>query len=140
MWRDVHPLAIERVSHMTQAVRDLDKTRARYEELLDARPLHEERSDLKWSAYLFVGSESTVELAQPTDRDSLLRRDLGSNGEITHSVTFRVRDLAAAERHVEGLGIGVIDRSGSAFTMDPADCFGAVIAFTETDVPGDPRA
>ena len=138
-WLDDHPLAVERVSHMTQAVRDLDKTRARYEELLDARTLHRERSDLKASSYLFVGSESVVELAQPTDRDSLLRRDLASNGEITHSVTFRVRDLAAAERHVERLGIGVVDRSGGTFTLDPADSFGAVIALTGHDVPGDPR-
>jgi catechol 2,3-dioxygenase-like lactoylglutathione lyase family enzyme len=139
-WRDDHPLAVERVSHVTQAVRDLDKTRSRYEELLDARTIYEERSDLASSAYLFVGSETVVELAQPTTRDSLLSRDLQSSGEITHSATFRVRDLSAAERHVEGLGIGVIDRSGEVFTLDPADAFGAVIAFTERDLPGDPRA
>jgi hypothetical protein len=51
-----------------------------------------------------------------------------------------VVDLEAAERHIEDVGVGVADRSGDGFTLNPADCFGAVYGFTGRTVPGDPRA
>ena len=138
-WRDEHPLRVLRASHMTQVVRDLDKVRRQYEELLDAPTIHESATDLARSAFLFVGTESVVELAEPTERDSLLRRDLHASGEITHSVTFTVRDLEAAERHVAGQGVRILGRSTSSFTLHPDDALGAVISFSESSVPGDPR-
>jgi hypothetical protein len=53
---------------------------------------------------------------------------------------FTVVDFEAAGRHIEDVRVGVADRSGDGFTLNPADCFGAVYGFTGRTVPGDPRA
>ena len=139
-WRDEHPLGIERVSHFTTIVTDLDRGREFYENGLSGRMLHEEASDDVESVFMFVGNETVVELARPMTTDSLLALDLAENGELPHAATFKVRDLEAAERHVEKVGTRIIDRSGDTFTLDPDDTFEAVYAFTDRTIPGDPRA
>jgi extradiol dioxygenase family protein len=139
-WRDEHPLGIERVSHFTTIATDLDRGRELYETVFDGRVLHEEQSADAESVFAFVGSETVVELARPTTSDSRLAIDLAENGELTHALTFKVRDLEAAERHVEKVGTGIVDRSGDSFTLDPADSFGAIYSFTDRTIPGDPRA
>jgi hypothetical protein len=68
-----------------------------------------------------------------------LAADLAANGELPHSATFAVRDLEAAERHVEKLGVRVAERHGSTLTLDANDCYGAVWSFTDQALPGDPR-
>ncbi|HUJ67657.1 MAG TPA: hypothetical protein VLX59_19085, partial [Acidimicrobiales bacterium] len=80
------------------------------------------------------------ELAQPVSEGSRMAAELAAHGELPYSATLRVRDLAAAESHIEKLGIGIVDRGRENLTLDPSDCFGAVWSFTELDVPGDPRA
>ena len=139
-WRDEHPLGIERVSHFTTVVSDLDRARSLYHDALGGRVIHEATSADAESAFVFVPTESVVELARPTDSTSRLAHDLAANGELPHAVTFRVRDLDASERHVEKVGVAIADRSGDSFTLDPADCFQAVYSFTDRSVPGDPRA
>ena len=139
-WRDEHPLGVERVAHFTTIATDLDRGRSLYENALDGRVLHEETSDDADSVFVFVGSETVIELARPTTADSLIALDLAENGELPHAATFKVRDLEAAEAHVEKVGTRVVDRSGDTFTLDPADTFEAVYSFTDRTIPGDPRA
>lgn len=139
-WRTEHPLGIERVAYFTTVVRDIEPVRRLYEGPLGGRLLHTEASDGGESAFVWVGSDSVVELAMPTVDDSRLAIDLADNGELPHACTFKVTDLDAAEHHVEKVGVGVTDRSDDGFTLEPADCFGAVYAFTSRDVPGDPRS
>jgi catechol 2,3-dioxygenase-like lactoylglutathione lyase family enzyme len=139
-WRDEHPLGIERVSHLTTLVTDLDRARDLFTGPLEGTPLHAETSDTAASAFVLVGTDTLVELARPSGVGSRLAADLAANGELPHACTFKVRDLDAAERHVEKVGIRVADRRGDTFTADPADCFGAVYAFTTRVIPGDPRA
>jgi len=139
-WRDDHPLGIERVAHLTTVVTDVEKARALFEGPIGGRHLHAEESATAESAFVWVGSDSIVELARPTTTDSRLAADLAGAGELPHACTFKVVDLEAAERHVEGVGVRVADRSGDGFTLEPEDCFGAVYAFTSRVVPGDPRA
>ena len=138
-WRDEHPLGIEGTSHLTTVVADLDRGRQFYEEILDAPAFLEETSDVRRSAFVMVGTETIVELAQPTTTDSPLARDLAEHGELPHALTFRVRDLDAAERHVETTGIRVADRSGDTLALEPEDMFNAHIAFTTRRLPHDPR-
>jgi len=138
-WRD-GPLGIERLSHMTTVVHDLDRARLFYEGTLAAVTFHEEASGNARSAFLLVGLDTVIELAQPVSEGSRLAADLAANGELPHSATLKVRDLAAAEAHVEKLGIRVDERRSDSMTLDPAGCFGAVWSFTERDLPGDPRA
>lgn len=138
-WRDDHPLGIERVAYFTTIATDLERARALFEGPLGGRFLHAEASAAAESAFVFVGSSSIVELAKPTVTNSRLAADLAGNGELLHGCTLKVVDLEATERHIEDVGVGVADRSGDGFTLDPADCFGAVYGFTSRAVPGDPR-
>jgi hypothetical protein len=51
-----------------------------------------------------------------------------------------VKDLAAAERHVNGTGLQVAWRSEDTIYLDPAGLANAVVGFTIRDIPGDPRS
>ena len=139
-WRDDHPLTIERVAFFTAAVSDVAKVRALFEGPIGGRLVHTQTSSEAESAFVLVGSDSIVELAMPTVDGSRLGADLAVNGELPHRCTFKVTDLEAAERHIEDVGVRVADRSGDGFTLEPADCFGAVYGFTSRAVPGDPRS
>jgi hypothetical protein len=139
-WRDDHPLGIERVAHLTTVVSDVARARALFEGPIGGRLVHAEESATAESAFVAVGSDSIVELARPTAAGSRLAADLAEAGELPHACTFKVADIEAAERHVEDVGVRVADRSGDGFTLEPADCFGAVYAFSSQVVPGDPRA
>jgi hypothetical protein len=55
-------------------------------------------------------------------------------------MTFKVKDLEAAERFVEKTGIRVADRGGETILLDPDDMTGALVAFTSRTLPNDRRA
>jgi catechol 2,3-dioxygenase-like lactoylglutathione lyase family enzyme len=137
-WRD-GPLGIERLSHMTTVVRDLDRARSFYADVLGGVVLSEETSADARHAFVLVGPDTIVDLAEPAAAGTRLAADLAEHGELPHSASFRVRDLAAAEKHVASLGIAVAERGADTIMLDPADCFGALWVLTERDVPGDPR-
>jgi catechol 2,3-dioxygenase-like lactoylglutathione lyase family enzyme len=137
-WQD-GPLGIRRLSHMTTVVRDLPPAVDLYERVLGGRVLHRESSGGADRAFVLLGIDTVIELAEPTVPGTRLVADLDANGELPHSATFRVADLARAEQHAEKLGIGIVDRSDEAFTLEPDDCYGAVWSFTERAIPGDPR-
>jgi extradiol dioxygenase family protein len=137
-WRE-GPLGIERLSHMTTVVRDLEAASRIYEEVLGGKVFHEERSAAKRSAFALLGTDTVIELAQPSDDASRLATDLAGHGELPHSATFLVRDLDSVERHASKVGVGIVDRDKSELTLDPADCFGAVWCFTDRRLPADPR-
>jgi len=138
-WADEHPLGIERVSHFTTIVTDLDRATTLYEEALGARVLSRSSGLVQDSVFVLVGTETVVELARPASQDSRIPADLISNGELPHSCTFTVRDLESVAQHMDKVGVGIADRSNDTLTLEPSDCFGAVYSFTTTSVPGDPR-
>jgi hypothetical protein len=137
-WYEEHPGKLRR-TRFTVGVSDLDRGLAFFEGMLGGTRFLDEASTDRQSTYVFVGTQTVVELARPTGEGSPLAVDLATNGELPHSVTIECGDLEGAERHVEGMGLGVIDRSGDAFTIDPKDAFNAVIIFTDRTLPGDPR-
>jgi extradiol dioxygenase family protein len=133
------PLGIERLSHLTTVVHDVGRARRFYEDVLGGHAFHQATSAEAQRVFVLVGTDTVVELAQPVGAGSRLAVDLAAHGEVPHAATFRVRDLAAAETHVEKLGIRVADRDHELLTLDPADCFGAVWSFVDRDIPNDPR-
>jgi catechol 2,3-dioxygenase-like lactoylglutathione lyase family enzyme len=139
-WRHEHPLGIERASHLTIVVSDVDRARSFYADGLGAPAFHEEDADDRTSAFCQVGSESVVELAQPKSGDSRIGRDLARHGDIPHAMTFKVADLGVVEKHVAGLGIGVAERSDETLVLSPEDMSNAVVAFTTRVLPTDPRS
>jgi len=133
------PLQLERCSHITTVVTDLDRAQDFYERCLGAKAFHARSTREVDSVFVLVGTETVVELARPNTEDSALARDLAQHGELPHSLTFKVRDLRAAARHCETLGVGTRRDGPATFTIEPADAFGAVISFTEEELPSDPR-
>jgi catechol 2,3-dioxygenase-like lactoylglutathione lyase family enzyme len=138
-WQDEHPLGLERMSHITTVVGDLDRASAFYEEVLDAPAFHREDGPDRRSAFVMVGSEAVVELAQPTAATGRLGQDLADHGELPHAVTFKVADLAAVEKHLGAIGMGVAERADTTLVVEPADLSNAVVGFTTRVLPGDPR-
>ena len=137
--RDRHPLGIHRVSHFTTIVADLQRATALYEQALHGRVLRKASTPDRDSVFVVVGSETVVELAQPTSPTGRLADDLASNGELPHACTFTVRDLDAVERHMADVGVGVAERAEDTLTLNPTDCFNALYRFTTSAIPGDPR-
>jgi len=138
-WRDEHPLGIERLSHLTTIVNDVEKARSFYADAMGAPAFHEETGPDRRSVFVLVGTETVVELAQPTAGDSRLALDLAEHGEIPHAITFKVSDLDAVKAHAGDVGIGGAERSDDTLVLDPDDMFNAVVAFTTRVLPNDPR-
>lgn len=138
-WRD-GPLGIEGLSHLTTVVRDVAAARQLYTSAFEGAVLHEETSGGADRCFVQVGTDTVVELAQPTSEGTRMAADLAAHGELPHSATFRVRDADAVERHAEKLGVRVAERQGETVTLAPDDCFGAVWSFTEWALPNRPGA
>ena len=138
-WRDEHPLGILRLSHMTNVVRDLDRPLSLFTGPLGGTLFHRGTTETAEHAFVMVGTNTVIELARPITQGSPLERDLADNGEIPHAMTFLVRDLDSAERHVEKLGVRVSERRAGSLVLDPRDTFNAMIGFTDEILPDDPR-
>lgn len=138
-WSDAHPLGIMRTAHMTNAVDDLERAKRVFGEVLGGTVFHETSDASSERAYVLVGVDTVIELARPIDPTSRLARDMAANGPLPHMATFRVRDLAAACAHLERCGVSIGDRSDDTVVVDPTTMFGALLAFTTADLPGDPR-
>jgi len=139
-WRDRHPLGIERASHITVVVRDLDKAKTFYLGVLGGKLLHEEEiAGHKKSAYVAVGEDTVVELAQPLSSQSPEARDLERAGEGLYAVTFKTRDLTRAAEFLESKKQRIESRSPDALVLNRNDTFGIGIAFTERRIPNDAR-
>jgi extradiol dioxygenase family protein len=138
-WRDEHPLGIQRTSHLTTVVADLDRAQAFYADVLDAPAFYTETGPDRRSAFVFVGTETVVELAEPTGEDSRIGEDLASHGEVPHAMTFKVADLGAVEEHLANVGMGIAQQTESLIVVDPADMSNALVGFTTRQLPDDPR-
>jgi hypothetical protein len=121
-------------------VRDLSRARELFVGVLGGLPFHEQTRTERNTHSLFVsiGTESVIELAMPLQGESPLAPELDKNGEMLHSATFRVPDLARAEHHLRSCGLRPY-RDGSSLWLDPSQAFGAVYGFTDRDLPEDPR-
>lgn len=138
-WRDEHPMGVLRSSHFTNSVDDLDRARVVFADLLGGTIFHEQTTGDRQSVFVAVGTESVVELARPTTGGTLLAEDLEANGPLPHQVTFLVKDLDAAARHIQDCGVRILERTEDTIVMDPADTFGSPYAVTTARIPNDPR-
>jgi catechol 2,3-dioxygenase-like lactoylglutathione lyase family enzyme len=133
------PLGLQRTSHLTLMVSDLQRAQDLYTTCLEAKVFHTSTSSDRDSVFVMVGTDTVVELAHPKTEDSLIGRDLAEHGDMPHSATFAVSDLDRAIRHLGGLGLKAIPVGDETVMLDPAQAFGAVLAFTTAHIPNDPR-
>jgi catechol 2,3-dioxygenase-like lactoylglutathione lyase family enzyme len=140
-WTREHPLHVRKSSHVTLAVRDVGKAKHLFADVLCGRLLHEEETALTAtrSAFVSVGEDLVIELAEPLDADSAIALDMEANGESLYSVALQVTDLDDAERFLKSKGVAFIDRDAQTLIADPATTHGGRFKFTTWEIPGDPR-
>jgi catechol 2,3-dioxygenase-like lactoylglutathione lyase family enzyme len=139
-WRERHPLGIERASHITVVVRDLPSARRLYCEILGGKLIHEEESPgRKRSAFVAVGEDTVVELAQPLAPATPEGREMEANGEGIYSVTFATRDLARANAFLRSRQLKPESDGTDSIVLGKDQAFGMIVRFTERKLPNDPR-
>jgi catechol 2,3-dioxygenase-like lactoylglutathione lyase family enzyme len=139
-WRERHPLGIEGASHITIVVGDLPTAKRFYCEILGAKPIHEEETaGRKRSAYVAVGEDTVVELAQPLSTTGREAQDLERNGEGIHALTFKTRNLARAAEFLKSKQLSPEPEGTASIALGPEQAFGMVVGFTERRLPNDPR-
>jgi hypothetical protein len=72
--------------------------------------------------------------------DGQAREDLRRSGNLQHCLTFKVRDLKRAVAHLEPEGTALETQRDDVVITNPASSHGRRFGFTESLVPGDPRA
>lgn len=140
-WAREHPLHVRKSSHVTLAVRDVEKAKHLFVDVLAGRFLHEEDRALTStrSAFVALGQDLVLELAEPLDADAAIAIDMDEYGESLYSLAFQVADLDAAERHLRERGVDFVDRDASTLVADRATTHGAQFSFTTWEIPNDPR-
>jgi methylmalonyl-CoA epimerase len=133
------PLAApRRVHHVAVIVRDLDAALGFYRDSLRLEldlvmPIE---SDGVRIAFLPVG-ESSIELVQPTRKDTGVARFLENKGEGFHHVCLEVADLAAELDRLAAAGAELIDTAprrgaeGPVAFIHPRSCNGVLVELIE---------
>jgi methylmalonyl-CoA/ethylmalonyl-CoA epimerase len=132
-----------RVHHVAVVVRDLDAALGFYRDTLGLEldlvmPIE---TDGVRIAFLPVG-ESSIELVEPTRKDTGVARFLESRGEGFHHVCLEVDDIAAELRRLADRGVELIDTTprpgaeGPVAFIHPRSCHGVLVVHIEA--PGGP--
>ncbi|MEP7159246.1 MAG: methylmalonyl-CoA epimerase [Chloroflexota bacterium] len=132
-----------RVHHVAVIVRDLDAALGFYRDTLRLEldlvmPIE---SDGVRIAFLPVG-ESSIELVEPTRKDTGVARFLENKGEGFHHVCLEVDDIAAELSRLAERGVELIDTAprkgaeGPVAFIHPRSCHGVLVELIEA--PGGP--
>ncbi|HPO13903.1 MAG TPA: VOC family protein [Candidatus Hydrogenedentes bacterium] len=130
---------IARIDHIAIAVRDYEKARHFFEDILGAIPgMHAEDQDKRFYWRTFVlGDLSRLELLAPTSAGSFLDGFLSKRDGGFHHITLQTPDLEAAIAHLEKSGIPYFgkhtypDGSWKEIFIHPKDAFGALVQIAE---------
>ena len=140
-WRERHPLGIERPSHITAVVRDVEVAKRFYCDVLNSKLLHEaESAGRKRSAFVAVGEDTVIELAQPLATDTAEARDLERHGEGFFGVTFKTRNLEGARDFLKSKQMRPEADGANSMVLGREQAFGMVIGFTDRALPNDSRS
>jgi len=139
-WSAQHPLGIERASHITAVVRDLPAAKRLYCDTLGGKLMCEEEvTDRKKSAFVAVGEDTVVELAQPLSSASPEGRDMEQNGEGIYAITFKTKSVKRAQDFLESKHQSPAADGADTIVLGKEQAFGMVVGFTERALPNDPR-
>ena len=116
-------MKIEKVDHISFAVKDLEATKKVYKEDLGLEPAYEyvaPSEKIKVARY-FIG-EVAVELMESTAPDGEVAKFIASKGEGVFLISYRVNDLAQAMQELQKKHVQLIDSK-------PREIFGTKYAF-----------
>jgi catechol 2,3-dioxygenase-like lactoylglutathione lyase family enzyme len=138
-WRQ-HPLGIERASSIGVVVSDMEKARRLYCDVLDGTLIHAEQiPGRKRSAFVSIGEDTVVELAEPLSADSVEGRELSKNGAGIYSLIFKTNDLVRAGDFLVSKRHRPEPDGADAIVLGADQAFGMRLSFTRRDLPNDPR-
>jgi len=129
---------ISRIDHVSVAVRDSEKARTFFEDLLGAVPGSHARDDQMnylWQIFS-LGDLSRLELMTTTGRDSFLDGFLKDREGGVHHITLQTPDLRKAKQALEARGIPTFGHAEygdfwKEFFVHPRDAFGVLLQFAE---------
>jgi catechol 2,3-dioxygenase-like lactoylglutathione lyase family enzyme len=134
-WRQ-HPLGIEGPSHIGVAVGDLAAATHLYRDVLGGTLIHEEEAaGRKRSAFVAIGEDTVVELAEPLSSTTYEGRDIERNGDGIHSLVFRTNDLERARDFLRTKGMRPEQVDADTIVLGPDQAFGMVFGFTQRALP-----
>ncbi|MBN1614454.1 MAG: VOC family protein [Deltaproteobacteria bacterium] len=129
---------IRRIDHVSIAVRDLDKARAFFIDVLEGRELFSgpvPDQKYRWTT-IELGTSCFIELIDPINNEGFVQKFLDGRGEGPHHVTVQVDDIADAHKKVEEKGVptfGFFETfpGWKEFYIHPKHAFGTLIQFAE---------
>ncbi len=135
-------LAIKRLFHTTQAVRDVHAARLAYLEAFGGMTFLEgyHRGEDRDMALVYV-ADQMVEPMAPRDASALDRvfaRYLSRYGEGWHSFAFTVADAADAARRLRSGGCEITTEYDNFFLLHPRSAGGVLLEFCDVEVAQDP--
>jgi methylmalonyl-CoA/ethylmalonyl-CoA epimerase len=100
------------LDHVAIAVESIDDVLPALELVTAARGSRRERVDAQGVELCFLGDgDGKLELLQPLGPDTPVGRFLQRRGSGLHHLAYRVSDIDAALRRLEGAGVELIDRA-----------------------------
>jgi len=129
---------IRRIDHISIAVRNLEKARNFFLNILGGKELFSApvpSQKFRWTT-IELGTSCFVELIDPLESDGFVHRFLETRGEGPHHVTVQVDDLQKIRRKLEEKGIPTFGY-GEPFPgwkelyIHPKNAFGTLLQFAE---------
>ncbi|MEU9269082.1 VOC family protein [Streptomyces sp. NPDC048251] len=140
MWRD-HPLTIERFSHVTVGVKDLDTAVKTYVDIFQAIPVAKGTDpDLRAEYQTLQLGDCLLQFAEPQSEDSDLGRHVARWGNMIYGFRFLVRDVDSAEAWLNRNDVRTTRIREGLVVTNEEDSFGAPIFLGSEEIEGDPFA
>jgi len=129
---------IRRIDHISIAVRDLEKARDFFLNVLGGKEIYSAPvapQKFRWTT-IELGTSCFIELIDPLEKDGFVHRFLETRGEGPHHVTIQVDDLAAFHQRLEEKGVPTFGYAEpfpgwKELYIHPKNAFGTLIQFAE---------
>ena len=116
-------MKIEKIDHISFAVKDLEQTKRVYREDFGLIPTYQyiaESEKIKVARYVI--GEVAVEFMESTASDGEVAKFIDNRGEGAFLISYKVDDLSKAMQELKGKNVKLIDR-------EPRELFGTRYAF-----------
>ena len=134
-------IQVQRLSHITHAVRDRPAAVEVYQRVLGAKVFHEGHVDLTGrDATCLVLADLCVELVDAAALGYEGNAYIAKYGGLLHSLVIRVPDVASAEAGLRASGVRSVQSRPHHRIVDPATTQDVPMEFVDADLPDDPRA
>ena len=136
------PLGIEYCAYHTILTKDVQKQLKFLVDILHGTVIHQAYNKLLEVDSTFVAvADGIYELATPVKQGSFAMADSKFNApfDTYHSLTWKVKDLSATERHLAANNVEILFRDESTIIANPRTAIGIPWGFTSETIPGDPR-